>query len=173
MYSKTWEQNELDTVVTGKIVKGEFDRESTSFSTSLQGIYKFTNTELRPTFTYTLGKSVFSNANFDITQGSLTTTQQIDFGVDEYYSLAFEPEIKMLIGDKTRLLRANGFNMMKIRPKYFCEKYNSQANEDCGFGIGLGFANHHPMYLYNQDLTLDYEKINTSVTYSIRYKRTY
>jgi len=173
MYSKTWEQNELDTVVTGKIVKGEFDRESSSFSTSLQGIYKFTNTELRPTFTYTLGKSVFSNANFDISQGSLSTTQQIDFGVDEYYSLAFEPEIKMLIGDKTRLLRANGFNMMKIRPKYFCEKYNSQANEDCGFGIGLGFANHHPMYLYNQDLTLDYEKINTSVTYSIRYKRTY
>ncbi|MDC1135686.1 Calx-beta domain-containing protein [Alphaproteobacteria bacterium] len=173
MYSKTFEKNELDTTVSGKTVKGEFDRNSSSISATLQGVYRFSSSELRPTFTYTTGKSIFNNAYFDISQGSLSTTQQLDFGSDEYYSLSFTPELKILIGSKTNLIRPNGFNLLKLRPKYFCEKYNSQANENCGMGLGIGLGNHHPTYLYNQDLTVDYEKIDSTTTYSLRYKRTY
>ena len=173
MYSKTFEKNELDTTVSGKTVKGEFDRNSSSISATLQGVYRFSSSELRPTFTYTTGKSVFNNAYFDISQGGLSTTQQLDFGSDEYYSLSFTPELKILIGSKTNLIRPNGFNLLKLRPKYFCEKYNSQANENCGMGLGIGLGNHHPTYLYNQDLTVDYEKIDSTTTYSLRYKRTY
>ena len=173
MYSKTFEKNELDTTVSGKTVKGEFDRNSSSISATLQGVYRFSSSELRPTFTYTTGKSVFNNAYFDISQGGLSTTQQLDFGSDEYYSLSFTPELKILIGSKTNLIRPSGFNLLKLRPKYFCEKYNSQANENCGMGLGIGLGNHHPTYLYNQDLTVDYEKIDSTTTYSLRYKRTY
>ncbi len=173
MASKTFEKNELNSQIGNKFIEGEYDRNSSSLSSSLQGVYKFTNFEFRPTISYTIGKSLFNNAYFDITQSGLTSSQQIDFGSDEYFSLSFEPELKMLIGDKKQLLRPTGFNLMKIRPKYFCEKYNSEAVESCGEGLGITFANHHPKYFYNQDLTLDYEKISDTTTYAVRYKRTY
>ncbi len=173
MAAQTYESNTLDTKMSSKTVKGDFDRTSTVFSTSLQGVYKFATAELRPTFTYSAGKSVFTNAFFDITQSGLTSTQQIDFGTDEYYALSFEPELKMLIGNKAQLIRPSGFNMMKLRPKYFCEKYNRDSEERCGRGVGVTLANHHPTYHYSQDLSFDYEKIADTKTYSLRYKRIY
>lgn len=173
MAAQSFEQNSLDTNMGGKIITGEFDRTSTVFSTSLQGVFKFATAELRPTFTYSAGKSVFSHAYFDISQAGLTSTQQIDFGTDEYYSLSFEPEVKLLIGNPARLIRPSGFNMLKLRPKYFCEKYNSESRENCGRGMGITLANHHPTYYYNQDLTFDYEKIADTKTYSLRYKKIY
>jgi len=174
MASKTFEQNEMNSEIGGKTVRGEYDRNSTSYSASLQGIYKLSPiSELRPTFSYTMGKSAFKNAYFNITQGSLTSAQQIDFGTDDYYSLSFEPEFKTVLGNRTNLIRPAGFNMLKLRPKYFCEKYNSETTKSCGRGLGITLANHHPIYNYNQDLVLDYEKISRTTTYSLRYKRIY
>ena len=173
MAAQTYENNTLNSTIGSKTIDGDFDRTSTVFSSSLQGVFKFATAEIRPTFTYSAGKSVFTNAYFDITQAGLTSSQQIDFGTDEYYALSFEPELKLLIGSPAQLIRPSGFNMLKLRPKYFCEKYDSDSEDRCGRGMGLTLANHHPSYHYNQDLSFDYEKIANTKSYSLRYKRTY
>jgi hypothetical protein len=171
--AKTFETNEINGVMDSKSVDGEYDRNSTSISASIQGVYKFENNEIRPTFSYTVGKSVFRNAYFDVKSGNVTQRQHVDFGTDEYNSLSFAPEFKFLIGDKQNLIRPSGFNLMKLTPKYFCEKYKGDANRNCGNGFALSLGNHHPSYHYNQDLNLSYENISKTKTYSLNYKTTF
>ena len=173
MASKTHEENDLNTAMNGKTITGKYNRDSSAYSTSLQGVYKFPNSEIRPTFSYTKGKSVFENAYFTIKQGSYSSTQQLDFGTDEYYSLSFSPEYHTVLGDEKQLIRPYGFNLMQLKPKLFCEKYSSEASTSCGQGIGLVLSNKHPSYSYNQSLTMDYEKISDTKTYSLSYKRVY
>ena len=171
--AKTLETNEINGRMSGKYLTGEYDRNSTSISTSLQGVYKFLNHEIRPTLSYTAGKSTFKNAYFDVKSGNVTQTQHVDFGTDEYNSLSFAPEFKFIIGDKQNLIRPSGFNLMKLTPKYFCEKYKGDADRSCGNGLALSLANNHPTYSYNQDLNLSYENISKTKTYSLNYKTTF
>ena len=171
--AKTLETNEITGVLNSKSVNGEYDRNSTSISASIQGVYKFENNEIRPTFSYTVGKSAFKNAYFDVKSGNVTQRQHVDFGTDEYNSLSFAPEFKFLIGDKQNLIRPSGFNLMKVTPKYFCEKYKGDAKRSCGNGFALSLGNHHPSYHYNQDLNLSYENISKTKTYSLNYKTTF
>ena len=171
--AKTLETNEINGRMSGKYLTGEYDRNSTSISTSLQGVYKFLNHEIRPTLSYTAGKSTFKDAYFDVKSGNVTQTQHVDFGTDEYNSLSFAPEFKFIIGDKQNLIRPSGFNLMKLTPKYFCEKYKGDADRSCGNGLALSLANNHPTYSYNQDLNLSYENISKTKTYSLNYKTTF
>ena len=64
--AKTFETNEISGRMSSKILTGEYDRNSTSISTSIQGVHKFKYHEIRPTLTYTMGKSIFKNAYFDV-----------------------------------------------------------------------------------------------------------
>ena len=120
-----------------------------------------------------MGKSIFKNAYFDVKSGNVTQTQHVDFGTDEYNSLSFAPEFKFLIGDKQNLIRPSGFNLMKLTPKYFCEKYKGDVERSCGNGLALSLANNHPTYSYNQNLNLSYENISKTKTYSLNYKTTF
>ena len=173
MASKTYEFNSLDTKVGITQVTGDYDRNSTAYSIGLQGTMRFAQSALTPKFKYTIGKSVFSTGTFDVKQPGLSTTQQIDFGTDEYFRLSFTPEFSTVLGDPNNLVRPSGFNLLTIRPKYFCEKYDYDTVRKCGQGLGLNFSNHHQIYNYDQDLTLEYDTIDDAETFSILYKRTY
>ena len=171
--AKTFESNEISGRMSGKNLTGQYDRNSTSISTSIQGVHKFKYHEVRPTLSYTMGKSIFKNAYFDVKSGNVTQTQHVDFGTDEYNSLSFAPEFKFIIGDKQNLIRPSGFNLMKLTPKYFCEKYKGDVERSCGNGLALSLANNHPTYSYDQNLNLSYENIAKTKTYSLNYKTTF
>ncbi|MGB0207967.1 MAG: Calx-beta domain-containing protein, partial [Candidatus Puniceispirillaceae bacterium] len=173
MATKTLELNTLDTRVDDVLVKGDYNRNSTAFSVGVEGKMQIGSSEILPKFKYTVGKSVFDTGTFDIRKGALTSTQQIDFGTDEYFRFSFSPEFRTVLGNKGNLIRTYGFNRLSFRPKFFCEKYNYESSKKCGQGIGLTFGNHHPLYNFNQDFILDYDEIDGSKTYSVNYKRIY
>ena len=162
MATRTYEFNTLDTRIGTAHVTGDYDRNSTSLSVGLQGNIQFAASAFRPKLKYTAGKSVFDSAIFDVRQGGLSSTQQIDFGTDEYFRFSLTPEFSTILGNRSNLLRPTGFNQFSFRPKIFCEKYNYETDKKCGQGLGLSFGNHHPSYNFDQDFTLDYDAIGGS-----------
>ena len=173
MASKTYEANALDTIVDGAQVTGDYDRNSTAYSVGLEGRVNFTSSSFKPKFRYTTGKSVFDTSTFDVRRGGLSSTQQIDFGSDEYFRFSFTPEFGTVLGDPVNLLRPYGFNHLALKPKVFCEKYDYETSRKCGQGLGVTLSNNHPTYNFDQDLSFDYDKIGGSETYSLLYKRLY
>ena len=173
MASKTYEYNSLDTNVDGTQVTGDYDRNSTAYSVGLAGKIRFSSSLLSPKLKYTSGKSVFDTGTFDVRKSGLSSSQQIDFGSDEYFRFSFSPEFGTVLGNPTNLLRPYGFNYITLKPKVFCEKYDYEASRKCGQGLGFTLSNHHPTYNFDQDLSFDYDKIGGAETYSLLYKRLY
>ena len=97
----------------------------------------FATSTFKPKFRYTTGKSVFDTSTFDVRRGGLSSTQQIDFGSDEYFRFSFTPEFGTVLGDPVNLLRPYGFNHVALKPKVFCEKYDYETSRKCGQGLGV------------------------------------
>ena len=172
MASKTYEFNSLDTKVGITQVTGDYDRNSTAYSIGLQGTMRFAQSALTPKlnipsvnlFSAQVLLTLNSQVSRQLSKLILELTNTLDFHSLQNLALS-------LI--QTNLVRPSGFNLLTIRPKYFCEKYDYDTVRKCGQGLGLNFSNHHQIYNYDQDLTLEYDTIDDAETFSILYKRTY